>query len=184
MAANPEAEEMADEGSGSGILGAAAVAGGALAAGAAAAHFMKGDEEGAETPASEALAAEEAEAAAAPPESAADAREAMAPGLAEGMAAGAALAAGEHEPSRAEEAAAPEPDDLRQLPDVGPVYERMLHGRGLMTYAQIAALNWEDVQSVFTGDDPESGYPVIPVTQEGAEAIIDAARRLEEARKG
>jgi predicted flap endonuclease-1-like 5' DNA nuclease len=64
------------------------------------------------------------------------------------------------------------PDDLRQLPEIGPVYERLLHANGITTYAQLARMTPTELQAIFVGNDPESGYPVIPMGNDVAGRVI------------
>ncbi len=66
-------------------------------------------------------------------------------------------------------------DDLRLIPDIGPVYERLLHMIGVRTYAQLAAMRPDELQRVFSGHDPVSGYPIITASMDEAKAIIDVA---------
>ena len=80
-------------------------------------------------------------------------------------------------PASTRKKAAP-PDDLQRLPDVGPVYERLLHASGITTYAQVARLSADKLRAIFSGDDPESGLPVMEISAEQAKAIKAAAKQL------
>ena len=80
-------------------------------------------------------------------------------------------------PASTRKKAAP-PDDLQRLPDVGPVYERLLHARGITTYGQVARLSADKLRAIFSGDDPESGLPVMEISAEQARAIKAAAKEL------
>lgn len=71
---------------------------------------------------------------------------------------------------------APAPDDLKQLPDIGPVYEGLLHAHGVTTFAQVARLKAADLRAIFTGVDPQSGLPVVEIDAVQAKAIKAAAR--------
>ena len=70
------------------------------------------------------------------------------------------------------------PEDLKQIPNVGPVYERMFMRRGIIRYAQVAALRPEDLQSTFTGYDPETNEAVAPIPLDEAGLMIMDAQRL------
>ncbi|MFN8483860.1 MAG: DUF1269 domain-containing protein [Anaerolineae bacterium] len=87
--------------------------------------------------------------------------------LVETLAAAAAVAALQETPA--------EPDDLRQIPDIGPVYERLLQMRGVRTFADLAAMQPDELQRVFSGHDPVSGYPIITASMEETAAMIEVA---------
>lgn len=70
------------------------------------------------------------------------------------------------------------PDDLKRIPNIGPVYERMLMRRGVIRFSEVAALRPEDLQSAFTGYDPETNTPVAPIGLDEAGLIIMDAQRL------
>lgn len=80
-------------------------------------------------------------------------------------------------PATARKKAAP-PDDLQRLPDVGPVYERLLNASGVTTYAQVARLSAARLRTILSGVDPDSGLPVMEISAEQAQAIKAAAKEL------
>ncbi len=86
------------------------------------------------------------------------------------LAAGAAVAA--VAVAAADEGAA---DDLRLIPDIGPVYERLLHMHGVHTYAELAAMRPDELQRLFSGHDPVSGYPIIMASIDEVKAMIEVA---------
>ncbi|MFN8473075.1 MAG: DUF1269 domain-containing protein [Anaerolineae bacterium] len=109
-----------------------------------------------------------AAAAAAGEEGAASEGEAAPGGGAAGLAAAAVVAAAAQETPA-------EPDNLREIPDIGPVYERLLQMHGVRTFADLAAMRPDELQRLFSGHDPVSGYPVITASMEEAQAMIELA---------
>jgi len=53
-----------------------------------------------------------------------------------------------------------------------------LHASGITTYAQVARLSADKLRAIFSGDDPESGLPVMEISAEQAKAIKAAAKQL------